>query len=105
MTIKSNIEEVITKIIAEVDAGLEDKEVATEVGDKAVAAILGGAAEWAAYMKLFAKTPEELARLIPTDGTADETKQKARAYLVANGTCGSGTTRGLLHTVENKLNL
>ena len=56
-------------------------------------AILGGPADWANYMKFFAKTDAELARLIPTDGGNDtDVQRSARAYLVANGMCTDDTT-------------
>ncbi len=59
---------------------------------KGLSAIRGGPAEWAIYMKEFANTPEELARLIPTDGShVRGDMNDARAYLVANGPCGTGT--------------
>ena len=61
---------------------------------------------WIAYMELFAAGDKaNLDRLIPRDGSTDDTKQTARTYLVANGKCGMGTTRNLANNVGNKLNL
>jgi hypothetical protein len=43
-------------------------------------------------MEEFATTPEELARLIPTDGTETNSGMNdARAYLVSKGACGTDT--------------
>lgn len=59
---------------------------------KALDAILGGSTEWVDYMREFANTPEELARLIPTDGSeTDDGMNDARAYLVAKSPCGTDT--------------
>ena len=72
--------------------------IADEVQHKAIKAITGGVEHWVAYMALFKTNDAELARLIPTDGTSDGPRVKARAYLVANGMCGMGTT---LHLADN----
>ncbi|HJZ80570.1 MAG TPA: hypothetical protein VKD91_09495 [Pyrinomonadaceae bacterium] len=73
----------------------------------ATKAILGGIEDWVNYMKLFAdpNNPAELARLIPTDGTTDEARQTARAYLAANGMCTEQTTENLQMRVTNNLDL
>lgn len=71
--------------------------------EKAVAAIGSGigSAEWTAYMQQFANTPQQLARLTATDGTAQNPELKlARAYLVANAVCGPGTLTNLDLTVD-----
>lgn len=71
--------------------------------EKAVAAIGSGigSAEWTVYMQQFANTPQQLARLTATDGTAqDPTLKLARAYLVANAVCGPGTLTNLDLTVD-----
>lgn len=61
---------------------------------------------WVAYMELFSGGDKaNLDRLIPRDGSTDDTRQIARTYLVANGKCGMGTTRNLANNVGNKLNL
>ena len=84
----------------------EPHPLADEVRIKSTKAINGTAADWVNYMQLFAKTPQELARLIPTDGTEnDEENIVARAYLAANGMCAPGTGDRLLDTVMAKLNL
>ena len=80
--------------------------IADEVKIKSMKAILGSAADWVMYMKLYATTPEELARLIPTDGTENnEQMNVARAYLAANGMCAPGTGDKLLDNVTTNLNL
>jgi hypothetical protein len=62
----------------------------------AIAAVTGGilSPAWETYMKLFVSNndPEQLARLLATDGTAnDQTLIDCRAYLVSNGVCGETT--------------
>ena len=80
--------------------------IADEVRNKATKAIIGSTGDWVKYMKLFAVTPDELARLIPTDGTDnDADKNEARAYLAANGMCAPGTGDRLLDNVSVRLNL
>ena len=85
--------------------------IATEVREKAQEAILNGhqgdpkSEPWITYMSLFATSDVELNRLIPTDGSSDPVRQKARAYLVANGMCSMGTTRNLPNNVGNRLDL
>ena len=94
------------------DGKIDDTPIAKEVDAKATQAILQGQGTlpestqgWRDYMSLFSTSPGELDRLIPTDGTTDEVRQKARAYLVANGICSMGTTKFLANNVDNKLNL
>lgn len=78
--------------------------ISEEVQSKATKAILGGIADYVDYMKLFAKNDAELARLIPTDGTTEPERQRARAYLVRNGMCGHGTGEQILDNVTTTLN-
>jgi hypothetical protein len=108
MTVRDNIRAKMTKIQEELsNSGGTTSQTATELQDKAVKAILGGASEWVDYMRLFALPdhPEQLARLIPTEeNVSDTARQKARAYLLANGTCGAGTTTRLDENVTNLLN-
>jgi len=73
--------------------------IADRVQELAIKAITGGVSDWVEYMKLFKTTDAELARLIPTGETSDDPRVKARAYLVANGTCGMGTTQHLADNV------
>jgi hypothetical protein len=107
MTIDDNIKEVRDKIRKERIEKQNNPAATTpfsdEVQSKATRAILGGPADYVTYMKLFAKTDAELARLIPTDGTTDEPRQRARAYLVRNGMCGHGTGELLLDNVAGQL--
>lgn len=75
-----------------------DHQAAVQNSDESVAAINGGiiSPAWETYMRKFAETPEQLARLLGTDGTlGDPVKDKCRTYLVANGTCGPGTVEFL----------
>ena len=91
---------------AVVDEGAPSK-TAQELHGLATKAILGGATDWVNYMSLFADpaNPLELARLIPTDGTTDDKRQTARAYLVANGMCTDATTPNLQMRVNKDLDL
>lgn len=71
-----------------------------EIAKKSVAAILGGPAEWIDYMNLFAGgDPANLAKLMPElNPTSDSdiaNKNRARAYLVANGVCGGESPAGV----------
>lgn len=82
--------------------------VSTAVQDGAKAAILAGRPSnaWTAYMNLFADgNATDLARLVPTDGTTDAAREKARIYLVSNGVCGINTTGGLIKNVTSKLDV
>lgn len=105
MTIRANIEEKIVVMQEEIAANPPNGgEVSQRIKQGAISAILGGAADWIAYMNNFAKTPEELAKLIPTDGTEDHPeKREARAYLVANAVCAPGTATGLIDNVFDRL--
>lgn len=107
MTIRKNIEEKIVEMQQEIEEFAPQGKLgptSKKVKEGSIAAILGGAADWISYMSLFAKTPEELAKLIPTDGTQDDPdKREARAYLVANAVCTPGTATGLLDNVFDRL--
>lgn len=105
MSILANIMEVKQKIEAEM-AAAGVSETANDLQGKGLAAILGGTNEWVTFMKLFAKTPEELARLIPTDGTeTNKEMNEARAYLIGNSTCTPDTLAKLEFGVTLKLEL
>lgn len=109
MSIKENIEEMINILSAEREQIGDDTKphpIADKVRTRATKAILGGVGDRAVYMTMFAKSTEELERLIPTDGTDnDEAKNVARAYLIANGMCAPGTGKMLLNNVTIQLNL
>lgn len=109
MSISANIQAKIDELEAErlaIDDDTKPHPKADEVRTKAMKAILGSAADWVIYMKLYAKDADELARLIPTDGSDnDEVKNIARAYLAANGMCAPGTGKRLLDNVTVNLNL
>ena len=62
---------------------------------KSLDAISGGSAQWVDYMNEFKTTAEELARLVPTDGShTDQGMNDARAYLVAKAACATDTVTG-----------
>jgi hypothetical protein len=78
-------------------------ELATENRKKAVAAITGGikSKHWKTYMEQFADTPDQLMRLLGTDGTAGvEGFDTKRAYMLGNATCGEPTFNRLDNEVE-----
>lgn len=105
MTIRANIEKRMEEMQKEVEKlGTQGGEVSKNVKEAAIAAILGGAAEWVTYMNLFATTPAELARLIPGVEPDDNSDRlEARAYLVANAVCAPATATGLLESVFDRL--
>ena len=95
--IEGNILEVKQTIINE-GAG---SQTAARLRRKALDAINGGSVHWVLYMEEFAKTPDELARLIPTDGShTDQGMNDARAYLVAKSPCGTDTVTGFENTIS-----
>lgn len=102
MSIRSNIEDIMAAIPNTPGLG-------SSIRAKAMAAIAAGqgSTQWTTYMEVFSQSPEELARLEPTDGSGnDPAKNVARTYLVANGMCGSDTTgTRTIETVGNTLNL
>jgi hypothetical protein len=110
MTIKTNIEKKIAELEQEKEE-MEQMEPPDQVGPKAqemldlaISAVLGDREAFVKYMELFSTSPEELARLIPTDGTEnDPVKRKARAYLVSNAICAPGTATGLIDNVFGRL--
>jgi hypothetical protein len=106
MAISDNIKARAQAVIDERQTG--PSQTARELHDKAVKAITGGPADWVAYMKMYAGDPidpDQLARLIPTDGTDDAVRQEARAYLVRNGMCLDDTTHMTIDHVDDKLDI
>ena len=101
MSIRSNIE----AVMAAIQGG--DTALGDEIRSAAAAAIKNGegSPEWLDYMSRFGSTPDEVARLTPTDDTVnDPDMDLARASLVGNGTCGAATTGlHLLDGVEDTL--
>jgi hypothetical protein len=113
MTIRQNIQTVINQIKLERATGGGLSQTGDNVQAEAQAAILAGQGDpatgqitpqWRTYMLRFAgqpTNPQQLARLLPTDGTHaggipdNDKRQKERAYLVGNGTCGATTTDNL----------
>jgi hypothetical protein len=112
MTLRQSIQRLITQILNENAATGGHSPTAEEVQRRAQAAIAAGqgrlpniTAEWQAYMTYLliaadapgtAADPAQLARLLPTDGTTDTMRQMERAYLLANGVCGTTTTDHML---------
>ena len=101
MSIRGNIEAVIeaVKIPENIDLG-------NELQQKAIAAIMAGigTSEWRAYVQLFAKSSEQLARLMGDDrAQTDYMMDVARTYLIGNGVCGAITVDRLLYGVDDKL--
>jgi hypothetical protein len=109
MSIKDNIQAVIDKVQDENNTPPGGVSATADALQRdalaAIAAGQGNAATgqitdaWRTYMTHFAGTPTnaaQLARLLPTDGTANPDFQKERAYLVTNGLCGIWTTDDLM---------
>lgn len=95
--IEANILAVKQKII---DEG-PGSETSIRLRRKALDAINGGSVEWVTYMKEFATNADELARLIPTDGShTDLAMNDARAYLVAKSPCGTDTVTTFEKTIS-----
>lgn len=108
MAISDKIQEIAEKVTDEVNGNPGGQSpTAQNLHQLATKAILGGATDWVKYMSLFAdpNNPLELARLVPTDGTTDDKRQTARAYLVANGMCTEATTGNLQMRVNKDLDL
>jgi hypothetical protein len=92
MTIRANVKAIRREILLECLG--DDKPTTRRIQDESVLALINGMTsdQCRAYMRNYAKTDAELKRLMGEDGTGgDTTKQKARAYLIANGTCGTET--------------
>lgn len=95
MSIRENIEEVQTTVDQQRSSSGGNSPMANELQVKAVATILGDAAAWENYMKMFAKDSAELSRLQAEPNT-DENFEKnlARSYLIGNGNCGAASPGG-----------
>lgn len=100
-TIQQRLDYLIGKIEQE-KLATGSSQTAFDLQTAAAKAILGGTGQWCDFMKLVAAdNASHLARLIPSDGShTNENKQKARAYLIANATCGTGTYKRLKQTVS-----
>jgi hypothetical protein len=111
MAISDNIDAKVTAIRGErlaFEASGEPKPetlLSNEVQTKATNAILGGTQDWVTYVSLFANDAIELGKLLPTAGitAADKTRNKALAYLGANGMCGMTTGDNLKNNVTTDL--
>jgi hypothetical protein len=104
MTILQKIDEVIATEKTD-----QTGQISSKLQDEAVAAILGGIKSdaWKTYMKNFADTPEQLARLTAEDpkdpATNDPYIRKALAYLVSNAVCGLDTVTRLRDRLDDGL--
>ena len=105
MTIRANIEERMVQMQQEIEQfGPQGGEISRYVKEAAINAIMGGPQEWEVYMEIFAKNPDELARLIPhREQALDPDKREALAYLVSNAVCAPGTATGLIENVFDRL--
>ena len=95
----------INNKIAEEEADSTGR-VADKLQDEAVEAILWGIGtpQWETYMKNFADTPAQLARLTGNDATKDDPyMRKAIVYLVSNAVCGGVTVTRLKQRLEDGL--
>jgi hypothetical protein len=88
---------------------LNDKKAAEANSLLAIAAIQAGISStaWKTYMQQYVdnNNADQLARLMATDGTLDDTPENRevrmhRAYLVGNAVCATGTTPGFDFGVE-----
>lgn len=100
----------IVQKIREKIAAVEANQVVGQVGfqlqEEAIAAILGGLGSeaWTTYMKNFADTPEQLARLTAQDSAGnDPYVRKSLAYLVSDAVCGLDTISRLKDRLEDGL--
>ena len=92
MTIRDNVKAIRREILLECLG--DDKTTTRRIQGESVAALISGMTsdDCRLYMRNYATTDAQLSRLMGEDGTGgDKTKQKARAYLIANGTCGTET--------------
>jgi hypothetical protein len=92
MTIRDNVKAVRREILLE--CLTDNKPTTRRIQREAVDALIHNMSsdQCRLYMRNYATTDAELRRLMGEDGTGGiETKQKARAYLIANGTCGTET--------------
>lgn len=105
MTIRANIQKVIDDLEADRIAHPPNGgDFSKNFKEAAISAVLGGVDDYAAYMRRFAQTPGQIARLIPTDGShTNPDNREARAYLVSNGVCAPATATGLLNNVLDRL--
>ncbi|HEV8367040.1 MAG TPA: hypothetical protein VGQ39_03725 [Pyrinomonadaceae bacterium] len=92
MTIRSKVLEVKRRLLDEFITG--DHSFSSGVQEVALAAINDGphSDKLREYMTMFADDPKQLLRLMAEDGTdTDADMNRARSYLLADGTCGTET--------------
>lgn len=90
MTIQANVKAIRRQILLEC---LEDNKPFTrDLQDQALKALIGGMTsdDCRTYMRNYATSDAQLDILMGVTGDS-ATKRKARAYLIANGTCGTET--------------
>ena len=90
------IVEKIKQIHSQIKDNPDDPALAQKMQELAVKAMYSGINhdDWKQYMSNFASSPEQLQRLIGKDEAFNNTKygRLTLAYVVANSTCGMGTT-------------
>jgi hypothetical protein len=92
MTIREKILEKKKTMLMELLSN--DKTTSNQVQELAIAAINAGPGSdaWRNYMELFAENDAQLHRLMAEDGTKGQANMdRARAYLIADGPCGTET--------------
>jgi len=108
MSIQENIKRVKKQMLMEV--GETKAPVSGDVQRLALRAIKDGqgSGAWGEYMGLFveANNSAQLGRLMATDGTdGDKELNNRRAYLVADGTCGTDTVTNFGKNASEMLDL
>jgi hypothetical protein len=110
MSIQDNIVEIIQRVLAD-----QTGQLGEDLRRMAIDAIYGGpkSDQWRDYMKNFVNPPDDpiqLARLTGVDDKACAESpyiREARAYLIANATCGTPTfkttTRGVDDVLDKSL--
>jgi hypothetical protein len=99
MTIEDKIRAVQAEVQANPDRGDELRRLAIDAIYKGL-----GSTEWETYMRNFANTPAQLARLTTqADDLCHPYIRQARCYLVANATCLPGTDTQMLDGINGFL--
>jgi hypothetical protein len=90
MTIRENVKAIRREILLECLGG--DKPTTRRIQDQALLALISGMTsdDCKTYMRNYAKSDAQLDILMGVTGDT-ATKKEARAYLIANGTCGTET--------------
>jgi hypothetical protein len=90
MTIRENVKAIRKEILLECLG--DNKPTTRRIQDEAILALISGMTsdDCRNYMRNYSKSDAQLDILMGVTGDT-ATKRKARAYLVANGTCGTET--------------